>query len=313
MSKVIIVPGNFASTLTRNGHLLWLNPVAMLEGGFEDMRLGAYTGPFTETEANPNNTIKPIGTLPFLYSLLENDLRFHGFDVHVFPYDFRKDTDFLAMELIDFIASFNGKVSLITHSQGGLVCRRAIQLNQAANVDRLIMMAPSISGTLVAAIALAGALQEVPFVGSLPMIGASPQPILKTFSALYQLLPWNETIMPSLSNPAMDIRKMDFWGNLIDTIRFIKLSTYGSMINTDFFNNRMNIILGSGHPTAGGVKINNGELTVDHAYDLPGDGFMAQVCSTIPGVKTDVFPGIGHLSLPMDIAVIHRIIGILRS
>lgn len=108
------------------------------------------------------------------------------------PYDWRLDMRDNAMALLDDLraraARGEGRATLVTHSQGGLIAVVASKLAAAgefaALVSRAFLVAPPLAGTMRAAEALA--------LGS-PSLGKPDQPLAlamaRSWPAIYQMLP----------------------------------------------------------------------------------------------------------------------------
>src|ERR1700729_2192279 len=105
--KIIIVPGNFGSTLANNGIPLWVNPWSLALGKFAQFKLGPYKGALNETNFDPKVNITATGLVPGMYSLLEFGLYEAGFTVLHFAYDWRVDADSVAIQLNKYIESLN--------------------------------------------------------------------------------------------------------------------------------------------------------------------------------------------------------------
>lgn len=338
---VVIVPGGLASSLSDVGKVrpgpIWLSVLALTTGRrFPDLRLGRYAGPDPETDlASPDVSIAAISAFPMLYDSLSAALWAVGWTPQIFPYDWRKDMNNseVARRLERVIlrgGADGGPVHILTHSQGALVARQALKNLADAHgcdrvrdlVDKVIYLGPAIYGAFVAALAIAGSLKQIPISRLLPGSEAKSQAVLSTFTALYQLMPWDADLVSSLEEGGFDIRSASFWDRLslgkIDPSRHARAfppsgMPWGEAIGTNCLDDRTRIILGS-HPirkTPGGVFFRRGRLKVNHKYDLEGDGWVPDILGKIPGVTTYKAPSTGHIRLPMANRVIKAVLRIL--
>ena len=333
----VIVPGNFASTLDNQKgaffNRIWMNPAALAVGQFRKLRLARYNGPDQEQDASSKVLIQATDLLNGYYATLRRNLRQNGFATVDFPFDWRKDidNDVVALKLKALIQRLGGlaPVHIVTHSLGSHVARRAIQLLKDATsendvkgmVKHLVLLGPANYGTLIAPLGLAAAIHQIPFVDVI--LAAVPTPaylqgVMKSFTALYQVMPWDPSILPSLCDPGHDVRSPGFWGGIIDRRRLERALPAGKPawaagICTAFFKDSTTVIMGDAGPrlTAGGVVLNDGSMTIDHDYDLPGDRWVPHVCSILKeGTATYIARGVHHLGLPVDGCVIDSVINI---
>jgi hypothetical protein len=312
---VIVIPGNFASSLDS----IWINPIALALGRFANLALP------------DSGDIEATGLLPGYYSLLQNALCSSGFDVRPFPYDWRQDVDKITPILQDLIVNTEPPIYLIAHSFGAHIARRAIQ-NLAiqhspewvlSNIQSLILMGPANYGTFAAALGLAGATGQLPLFDILPPSPPYVQRTLATFPALYQVLPWDPSKLPSLNDTDHNLRSAGFWRGKIDTdLLYAAIPpgepAWAARIDTAFFRDHVTIILGDAVKTAGGVTIRTlgGKLamTVDPQYNMEGDGYVPRVCSLLDERPVAYLAsGIGHIHLPIASDVIDAIVDIFNG
>jgi len=317
----LLVPGNFGSALADVGGTpairpIWLNPLALLAGRFVDLSLPPPAGV----------TITATGFIPVYCSLLENALRSAGYVVVPFSYDWRQNIDDLAPLLGQTIVASKPPVYLVTHSLGSLVARRALQQLATqrtpewvlSNVGALVMLGPCTSGTLSAALGLAGATNQLPGFNTLPTPPPYVQKTLATFTSLYQALPFDSSKLPSLDDPDHNVRTAGFWGSQrIDVNKLLAAippggPSWAATIDTAFMAQKSAIILGDAPQTAGGVRFQGNEMIVD-SY-VPGDGFMAHNCSTLAErPATYLASGVSHLHLTLAKVVIQAVIAIFQG
>jgi pimeloyl-ACP methyl ester carboxylesterase len=334
VEPVVIVPGNLSSTLddTKSGRAIWLNPPNLAGKGILDLQLAPYDG--QERDANPNVLIEPASAFRSLYHTLDVNLRASGFTTKVHPYDWRKDVDHkssaqrLKKRILALHRQSRRPVHIVAHSLGAMVARRAVQflceeqgMPAVTNiVGRLVLLGPSVSGTFAGALGLAAAVRELPFFALLPPPSRYVQPTARTWTTLYQLLPWDDTLLPSLKTE--DVRKLSFWRGRrpVDTARFRRAfpengTPWAAQIDTQFFRERTAVILGY-HPlcpTASEVHWSGKKLKARHSANMLGDGFMLHVCSVLPDTIAYLASGVDHIRLPMAPCVINAVIRILHG
>ena len=334
---VVIVPGNLGSTLCDIGGAppvdpgcIWLNPAALLKGRFRDLALAPYDG--TENDADRQVCIRATGAVQGLFDMMQRHLTWNNIPSVVFPYDWRKEIDGLptspAIQLKELIGSLGDqgyRVHIVTHSLGGTVARRALHLLRCDSseeavrqiVGNLILLGPANYGTFVGALALAGALDQLPLFKFFPEIGPDKQAVLKTFTALYQILPWDADRFPSLGT--YDLRAFDFWQGLIERPRFDRAffspgPTWAARINTQFLNDRTTVIVGY-HPlckTAGGVTFNwQKRMVAAEDFPIVGDGWVPHISSILENTQAYIANGVDHLRLPMAPRVVRAVVRLL--
>jgi pimeloyl-ACP methyl ester carboxylesterase len=336
----VIVPGNFGSTLDNKKGVfykrIWMNSAALMARQFRKLRLAQYNGPDQEHDASSKVLIEATELLHGYYDILRRRLKRDGFATVDFPYDWRKDidNDVVALKLKALIRKLGGHapVHIVTHSLGSHVARRALQLLKDDTsegyvkgiVKHLVLLGPANYGTLIAALGLAAAIDEIPFADV--VLGGVPTPpylqkVMKSFTALYQVLPWDPAIITSLSDPGHNVCSPGFWGRMIDGRRLERALPAGKPawaagICTAFLKGCTTVVLGDAgkRSTAGGVVLKNGVMTIDHACDLPGDRWVPHVCSILKeGTATYIAPRIHHLGLPLSGCVIDGVIDIFND
>ncbi len=277
--------------------------------------------------------IKATAAFRCLYQTLDKRLSASGFATTVHAYDWRKDVEHessarrLKRLILSLYQKFKCPVHIVAHSLGGLVARRAVQLlhqeqgTPAAEkkVGRLVLLGPAVSGTFAAALGLAAAFRELPFFKLFPpSANRHVQPTTRSWTTLYQLLPWDDCLLPSLKTN--DLRKPEFWRRPIDSARFqlalpSGATPWAARIDTQCFRKRTAVILGY-HPlcpTASEVYWSGKKLKARADQDFLGDGFMLHACSVLPATKAYLASGVDHLRLPLAPSVIDAVIRILQG
>lgn len=314
---VILVPGSFGSVLASSGQVIWPNPIAMAEGKLADLIL----------PAPPGVQITAPSLVPAYFTLMELALKAEGYNVVPFPYDFRQNVDAIAPLLQSLIFSSAPPVYLLAHSLGAYVARRALQFLATqqgpeavlSQVKSLTLLGPSNFGTLSAALAIAGAINELPHLRLLPAAPAYLQKVFSSWPALYQTLPFNPDLVPSLNNADCNVRNAGFWTTPIDAntlYRFIPADhpAWAAKIDTDFMTPKITIILGDAPETAGGVYFQHGRMMVDPQYNMPGDGYVPRVCSLLKTRPAAYLAsGVDHIALPIAASVIKAVVDIFNG
>jgi hypothetical protein len=336
---VLIVPGGMASSLydyaPHPPRHLWINTVALSTGRFYDLPLGEYRGPNYELDLkDPTVKIKPVGPIAQLYQYLSLALSLDGWTTRFFPYDWRKDMDNcrVAQRLMEVIKSGGSRepLHIITHSQGGMVARKALsdlasemKCDEAKKrVGRIIMLGPANYGAFVTALAVGGDVKQIPISSMFPEPHGPVQGVLASFTALYQLMPWDTDRTQSYQD-GFDIRTPAFWAGLdpglIDGNRLERSfptgagTSWAGGIDTTCYNKQITVILGS-HPfrkTPGGVRIVQGALRIHPRYGLPGDGWVPDIFAKLDDTTAYRATNVGHIRLPMAPKVILAIVDIL--
>jgi hypothetical protein len=188
-----------------------------------------------------------------------------------------------------------------------------------ANVKGLALLGPATYGTLAGALGLCAATQQLPFFSLFPSPPAYVQSILKTFTSLYQVLPWDSSKLPSLDDPDHNIKSVGFWRGLIDPELLMASIPPGGIpwaatIDTTFYTPNITVIIGDAAQTAGGVIFRATGLTVDPSYNVPGDGFVPRACSLMADRPvTYIASETDHLHLPLSAAVISTVVDIFSG
>ena len=329
---VILVPGFMGSQLrdvTGGNGLIWIDPkLPFSTGQLEAMKLANFDAEKPDVDATDGVRIQADGAIPFLYAVLRFALEFDQVHVDEFGFDWRKNITLAAEKLAVTIRNRDGKktnpLTLIAHSQGSLVARKALQILKEQSgeqtvrrlVECLVLIGPASKGTFSAAFAFSGDhsfLQLVDRLGiSMP---AHFEQVLQSMSGIYQLLPWDDEALPWLKDH--DLSDAKFWKNGVDQVRLKEyFKTWGKSLDTTFFNDRTRIILGD-TPTTVAVKWDGNVLKTDDTEPNlglgPGDGTVPEVLARLPNVRTYKAPGGEHMMLPATRSVISATIKLVRG
>jgi pimeloyl-ACP methyl ester carboxylesterase len=326
--QVVVVPGFMGSSLSDvspNGlGLIWITPAIALFDRLSNLRLSSLGAGDTESDASPAVKIAATRALPVLYDLLTLDLEIRRYTTSVFPVDWRRDVEPTANRLAQRLKSLVPQglpIHLIAHSQGALVARRALQVLRESGdnttldqIKNLVLLGPANYGTFSAAFALAGSHS---FLETLRRLAVTPptgfQPVLATMSGLYQLVPFDASRIPWLSNNPLG--KTASWPAPVDAARLRRFFGWAENVDTTFFKSKTTVILGdnNGKPTPGGVKTANGLLVPDPEFGLSGDGTVPHSCSVLPGASTFLALNTEHMMLPTYRSVIGAVRDLLAG
>ncbi len=163
-SLIIVLPGVTGSVLediSPGGQdVIWPNPLSFINGRLNSLNLL----PDGTTDADPNVKIKATRPIWFAYGKMMVRLR-KQFEAITFPYDWRKKTTDLALELKDFIdeqlaRSDFKQVTLVGHSMGGLVALDYLSLSETRRhaedkIRRVIALGTPFRGSIDAVFAMA--------------------------------------------------------------------------------------------------------------------------------------------------------------
>jgi hypothetical protein len=229
---------------------------------------------------------------------------------------------------IEDIATSTNPVHIFTHSQGALVARLAMQQldkeGKNSLVGKVILAGPANFGAFVAALGVADAVQEIPVCKLLTHPSLQNQRVMASFTALYQLMPWDPDLATSLTKPQCDIRRPEFWEDQglgqIDYDRHERAfptggPAWGQKLNTDTYKERITVIVGQNPFTkaAGGVHFKNGQLKVNRKGKLDGDGWVPDQLAILPNSPAYRANLTGHIGLPRAPNVINAVLNILND
>jgi pimeloyl-ACP methyl ester carboxylesterase len=191
--RVLILPGIMGSKLggrprraagskrrRRATEVLWIDPLQIAAGRLTALALPSKT------------PIRSMGVLLFSYARLRLKLEIEGYDVEFHGYDWRLGLEELGANLAARIAADARPVTLVAHSMGGLVARRAVAVLPKRLVRRLVMMGVPNEGSFAPVQALRG---TYPFVRNMSTLDRKHSPeylaenVFGTFPGLYHMLP----------------------------------------------------------------------------------------------------------------------------
>lgn len=320
--SALIVPGFMGSQLYDDGPngLIWVDPkIYITPSQLSALRLKPYADGVPDSDSTAGVAVHEDGALPIIYAGLKYYLETGRCEVRTSAFDWRKNIEESATALVAVIQGFANEhpgrpFFLIAHSQGSLVVRRAIQLlgQDAARriINRLILLGPASYGTFSAAFAIAGSHE---MIEELSHYGLRwPQDlndVLQSMTGLYQMIPWKPG---TISMNPDDMSAAGFWKSGVDTQRLGKFFRWANSIDTNFFNDRISIVLGD-RPTVGATGWVAGKL-VQIGESVAGDGTVPDLCAMLEGV-TDLAraPGASHMTLPLNRQVMQMVWRIIHA
>lgn len=323
---VIVVPGFMGSELrdvASGGHgLIWIDPGLVLNGlQLNALKLAPFRPGIPDQDADfPRAKIEARKAVPAIYDVLWTALEFIRYSVDIHAFDWRKDIQRSAMFLADKIRSRLGQpprpLHLIAHSQGSLVARKAIQMMGAEQsrklINNLVLLGPASFGTYAAGFALAGNADTLDLARRFGVkIPDGFEGVLRSFTGVYQLLPWNPAIVNNGSDPKVLKKFRNEWKSVAQEDRLEQCFGFGATVDTSFFNDRTAIILGD-QKTVRDAVLEGGKL-VPRGNPGQGDGTVPDELAMLPGVRTYRVPGGSHGTLPMNTTVIGAVREILNG
>ncbi len=149
------------------------------------------------------------------------------------------------------------------------------------------------------------------------------QSVIKSFTSLYQLMPWDPNRATSLTKRKCNIRRHNFWHDQrlgqIDYDRHERVfpkgrPPWGAKLRTDIYQDRIIVIVGQDplEKTPGGVHFKNGQLKVNRGGKLDGDGWVPDELAFLPGTPAYRAKLTGHIDLPRAAKVIRAVRNILN-
>jgi pimeloyl-ACP methyl ester carboxylesterase len=203
MDAIVFVPGSLGSQLfadTAIGPIkIWINPIALAAQGFRKLNLD---DPSEAGRITVGDVVTPI------YQKMLDNLSQSGANVIPFPYDWRRNVESSSSELSTLLiseAASSDSIHIITHSLGGMVVRRALQIistnaGMPDKIGKVILIAPANQGCFAAAYGIAGTTRHIPFLEMFPNPAPAAQAVTSSFPSLYQTLPFDHTVFPSLNS-----------------------------------------------------------------------------------------------------------------
>jgi len=198
MDSIIFVPGILGSELyietNGNKDLIWPPSIFDLTFGYSKI------DKLLSTNVRPGEPISKV-LIKDVYSSLLNDLNSIALSINAnfltFGYDWRKSIQETAILLGEKIETQKGKIYLVAHSMGGLVCRYLLESDEFANkpwfpqIARFIGLAVPNLGSPLALVRALGLQGSVSLSGNDIFTLSSNE----NYPSLYQLLPSPEQLI----------------------------------------------------------------------------------------------------------------------
>jgi pimeloyl-ACP methyl ester carboxylesterase len=308
LHRVLILPGIMGSKLggrtrgstaakRRGGafEVLWIDPLQICAGRLTALALPS-RGP-----------IKPMGVLLFSYARLRLKLEIAGCDVDFHSYDWRLGLDELGATLTERIAADGRPVTLVAHSMGGLVARRAVRMLPKRLVRRLIMLGVPNEGSFAPVQALRG---TYPFVRNMSALDRKHSPeylaqhVFGTFPGLYQMLPSPQRVA---GIDLLDLRSWPADGPAPNPGLLAEVS--GARAALAAADSRMIHIIGVNQETV--VSLRRTARGFRYAMDRNGDGTVPLALARLPKLKS-YYVDESHANLANNSRVIQAILELVR-
>lgn len=200
---LILVPGFMASHLAvnRNGRrgIVWIDVLRLLRGDLDLLALA----PDGVSESDPGRAVLPAGVDRRVTAEAVVALG-HRYDVREFAYDWRRPIASAADDLAAAIQRHRGqgRVHLLAHSMGGLVCRLLLHRHPGVRErigGRILSAGTPHRGSYAALLALTGEEEMLRLLAMLDIRHSREQlrSIVAGFPSCYQLLPHADTLPAS--------------------------------------------------------------------------------------------------------------------
>ncbi len=306
--RVLILPGIMGSKLggringsggakrrSRSSQVLWIDPLQIAAGKLTALALPSDT-PCTS-----------MGVLLFSYARLKLKLQIDGCDVDFYSYDWRLGVDELGTRLAAWIAADGRPLTLVAHSMGALVARKAMRVLPRRLVRRLVMLGAPNQGSFAPVQALRG---TYPFVRKMSALDPKHTPeylaehVFCTFPGLYHMLPRARRVAD------IDLLDPRCWppdGPAPDAQLLSQVSVVRAGLAP--VDSRMIHIIGVNQETVVGLRRTAGGF--EYAMDRNGDGTVPLALAKLPGLKA-YFVDESHANLANNSRVILAILDLVR-
>ena len=196
---VILLPGIMGSNLEVDGDKIWVDLKSVYDGKIK-------------THLHIGGNVKAKSIVGQYYSELVKDLKSNGYDVRIFPYDWRLSLTAAGEELCDLIEDYSERykqpIKIIAHSMGGLVVREVMQAKPEIwkkyiekEGARFIMLGTPWKGSYSILEVLTGAASLVKKLAFLDWRHSKEEllEVFKTYEGIFELLPIDDN---SIEDPA---------------------------------------------------------------------------------------------------------------
>lgn len=321
--RVLILPGILGSKLGTEGRFfnntIWLDPVDVAAGNLTKLKL---TG--------AGRSIKSLGVMLHAYLHAKLRLGFAGFDADFHHFDWRLSITKLGKQLADKIVKETGgptasrrrSISLLAHSMGGLVARRALQILSEKNepndpavsmierVNRLVMLGTPNFGSFAPAMVVQATYPTVRKVAALDLFHTAEELSIQVFSGLpglLEMLPFPERFS------SIDLFNQANWpddrpkpnSSILRAAKRIHSKLYSG-------DQRCVMIAGVNQKTVTSVRVDS-ENSFEYLESNAGDGTVPLDFAILPNAKETYYVEKSHGKLPSSRIVIKAAIDILEK
>ena len=305
---VLILPGIMGSKLGYErwpiDDTIWVDPIGIAAGHLMRLAPGA-TG----------KRVTAIGVLLVSYLKLKLSLRLRGIDASFFPYDWRLDIRGLGEALAKHIENEHAErgVTLVGHSMGGLVARRALKVLEDKGKDKgnlvrsIVMLGTPNHGSYAPVLVLRKLHELTGKIAALDLKHSLEELVGKVFGKLEGLL---QLLPPAERCAGLDLLDAERWPGAKKPEAGIlrRCRDLGRDLSTDA--SRMVLVAGVDRPTFVGAHIEQDGFVFQETRE--GDGTVPLAFAKLDGVTT-YYSRAAHGSLPNDGLVIDAVADLVRS
>ncbi len=309
--RVLVLPGILGSKLGTKGKIfnntIWLDPIDVIAGNLVKLKLGG-----------SGKAVTSLGVMLHTYLPAKLRLAIAGFDAAFHHFDWRHSIDRLGNELAKRIVSETGpserpsSLSLVAHSMGGLVARRALKVlgekEQLDRVNHLVMLGTPNFGSFAPAMVVQSIYPTVRKIAALDRANSAEDLSNKIFSdlpGLLEMLPFPERYS------TLDLFNLATWPEDRPQPKRAALTAakriHKKLLDGD---QRCVMIAGIDQPTVTDLRAGpNGEFEYFESRD--GDGTVPLDFAVLPGIDT-YYAEKSHGQLPSSRTVLQAVIDILE-
>lgn len=301
LPHVLMIPGILGSQLGLRRRrplpddVLWVDPLDIQNG-----RL-----PLLDPAAGA--PVVPLGVVLFSYLWLKLYLRARGFAVTLYPYDWRLGIEVSAAALAQTLRSHDsGRVAIVAHSMGGLVCRAALALPETGHVERAVLLGTPNLGAFTPLQALRGSYPVVQNMARLDLRRSAAELTSLVFSgfvSLYQMLPGPEC--------GVDLLQRTQWPSFGPSPREGLLEhAHGFLAGLPAPDERFAAIAGAGQKTVTALSRRRDEFV--YTVTRGGDGTVPVASAALSGARSFYAP-VAHNDLTLDAHVASAVVDLLST
>ncbi|MGC3981315.1 MAG: alpha/beta fold hydrolase [Steroidobacteraceae bacterium] len=298
---VYVLPGLLGSRLgihtRRQTEVLWLDPTAVIAGKLKQLAIGR------------RRSIRPLGVMLPGYLKLKLSLQAGGFQVRLYPYDWRRSVRELGRQLAeDLLHESAREVMLVAHSMGGLVARAALKQAGTAKVTRVIQLGTPNQGAFALVQALRGCYPTVRKLGAVDHFHSAEaltQQVFRSYYSFYEMLP------PKSFSPGIDLFDVRQWpqDTLTPPAERLKLGRPLPR-HLSIADRRCHVIAGVDQATVCGLHRQHNEFIFE--YRQAGDGTVPLALAQWDGAQ-HWYVAEAHGLLPRNTQVCQAVIDLLQT